>query len=129
MKTNMAISDTVSIRHIRGDRYIKDGMVGVVYSPNFGAGFSTWGVSAMATDPKIVEIVLDMIDSENARDSVRSNNLDEELARYVKETYDRNYYAQQLAVAWLGPGTRFFIKEYDGAETIETENDIEWSVA
>jgi len=29
----------------------------------------------------------------------------------------------------LKQGTRFFIDEYDGAESIETEDDIKWEVA
>ena len=30
---------------------------------------------------------------------------------------------------WLPVGTRFTIREYDGNETVETENDIEWFTA
>jgi len=30
---------------------------------------------------------------------------------------------------WLPEGVRFVIREYDGNETIETENDIEWLTA
>lgn len=34
-----------------------------------------------------------------------------------------------LEIVELEPGTRYRIQEYDGAEWVETEADIEWSVA
>lgn len=129
MKTNMTVTDTISITHHKGDRYIRDGLVGVVYGPEFGAGFSTWGVPAMATDPKIVELALAMIDSEKAGDHSTFHTLDKELDRYVKVTYDRTYHQQPLTVTWVRPGTRFIIQEYDGAECVVAEEDIKWGVA
>lgn len=129
MKTDMAVSDTISIVHHKGDRYIKDGLVGVVYGPEFGAGFSSWGVPAMTTDPKIVELALAMIDSEKAGDHSAVHYLDKELEQYVKTTYDLTYHQQPLSVRWLKPGTRFFIKEYNGAESVVIEEDFQWSVA
>lgn len=34
-----------------------------------------------------------------------------------------------LEVVEIPKGTKYYIKEYDGAESIVTENDIEWEVA
>lgn len=129
MKTKMAVTDTVSIVHQKSNRFVKDGLVGVVFGPEFGAGFSTWGVPEMATDPKIVELALAMIDKDKAGDHSTVHYLDKELEQYVKDTYDQTYYQQPLSVRWLTPGTRFVIEEYDGSERVVVEEDFKWSVA
>ena len=128
MQSQISTTDDLTITKTQ-TRYIRDGLVGVVYGPDFGAGFSTWGKPEMATDPKIVELALALIDEYDTEDDTGSNELDQQMARYVKQTYDRTYFSQSLAVAWLNPGTRFYIQEYDGSEQVITENDMNWSTA
>jgi hypothetical protein len=36
---------------------------------------------------------------------------------------------KELAVAWIPQGTLFRISEYDGAESIETQEDTKWIMA
>ena len=40
-----------------------------------------------------------------------------------------NGYCADLCIRELEPGTKYRLQEYDGSEWIETEDDIEWSVA
>lgn len=56
------------------------------------------------TDPVLVQVVEELGDEANTRFS-------------------------DLRITELEPGTRFRITEYDGNESVETEYDIEWSVA
>jgi hypothetical protein len=46
--------------------------------------------------------------------------------------YGKNAYyggADDLKVMWIAVGTHFRIHEYDGAETLEIREEIEWMVA
>ena len=38
-------------------------------------------------------------------------------------------YCADLCIRELAPGTRYILREYDGSEWIETEDEMEWSVA
>jgi len=106
------------------NKLIQDGKVAVIYSPGFGGGWSTWNFSHLdcVFDREIAEQVLDGEDPQAI----------ERLAQ-AKWGQGDNYFfsgaAEELAVAWLPEGVRFVIREYDGNETIETENDIEWLTA
>lgn len=110
---NAGTVDNVSIEVVRS-RYVKDGKIGVVISPRFGGGFSTWGPSEMALDPVIVELVLQ-------EDDIKLNEY-----LQTKYSYDFIGNVDELTVKWLDPGTRFYIQEYDGSEDIVTENDVMW---
>lgn len=92
-------------------RYMRnDGMVAVLYSPGFGAGWSTWAEDEhkeyLAFDPALVAAVLAG---------------DRNKAAQIAEAHDPNIYtggARDLTVHWLPAGTVFEIEEYDGSETI-----------
>jgi len=106
------------------NKLIRDGKVAVIYSPRFGAGWSTWNWSHpdCVFDREIAELVLDRADPREI----------EQLAQ-DKWGQSNNYFfscaPEELAVMWLDEGTRFTIREYDGNETVETEDDIEWFTA
>ena len=103
----------------------KNGMVAVVYSPGFGAGWATWAwgdddfdcAEAMAFDADIASAVL-------AEDHKRA-------AQIAESRYDGVYTggAKSLRVKWLKEGTRFIIHEYDGNESIQILEDLPWLVA
>ena len=99
---------------------IKEGMVAVLVSPRYGAGwYSGHGVEELLYDPKLVEMV-------EEKTSVEAIEL------YCEEVYGENYYyggAENLEVVWLSVGTPFRIDEYGGAETIEIRDEINWMVA
>ena len=99
---------------------IKDGMVAVLYSPYHGAGWYSWhGVEELLYDPKVVDMVLEKTSAQT-------------IELYCDEVYGKDSYyggADDLEVKWIPVGTHFRIHEYDGAETIEIREEIEWMVA
>lgn len=86
----------------------RDGKVAVIYSPNFGSGWYSWNTEypELLFDPNIVRML-----EEDKREFIEP---------YVEETYGDEPYVsvRQLKIEWLPVGTRFRIKEYDGAESI-----------
>jgi hypothetical protein len=102
---------------------VRDGKVAVLYSPGFGAGWSTWNNDKyrefLLHDEKLVELV----------EFKQQNKIEE----YVKSVYPGEYIcvlgAHQLRVEWVYPGTQFLINDYDGSESIEFNSDSYWSVA
>ena len=100
------------------EKVIKDGKVGVLVSPGFGAGFSTWGYPTEAIfDPTLIELV--------------ENEKWQEAIDYCESTWEDSYSGgvHDLRVAWIDEGTRFIIEEYDGAESFRFEEDIDWITA
>ena len=102
------------------NKKIKDGMVAVLVSPRYGAGWYSWhGVEELLYDPKLVGMVEEKASVEN-------------ILLYCEEVYGENHYyggAEELEVVWLSVGTPFRIDEYGGAETIEIRDEINWIVA
>ena len=95
---------------------IENGLVAVLYSPGYGAGWYTWhSVPELLFDPKVV-------------DMVESNTTSETIELYCKEVYGDDCYlgARDLKVAWLPQGTEFMIQEFDGDETIITKREVDW---
>lgn len=94
-----------------------DGDVAVLYSPGYGAGWSTWAIEHSANvvfDRRLVELVLN-----DERDKIT-----EELMSSLgyKDVYVGG--ANMLEIAWLKPGTHFRIDEYDGNESIVTIDNL-----
>jgi hypothetical protein len=113
---------------------IRDGRVAVLYSPGFGAGWSTWnsireGGDALLFDPSIVYMVEEMnkLDSEDSRRMDWVNN----IMDYCRKTYPECYCGgvDDLVVEWIPQGTMFKIHEYDGSENIEYKENDYWKVA
>lgn len=110
-------------------KVIRDGLVAVIYSPGYGAGWSTWAEPSerdlLLFEPDIVQLVLDR-DSGNI-------TLDEFLAQvdniWQLKQYESYCSPDKLCVAWLPVGTLFKIEEYDGSEGIVLAQDVQWQVA
>jgi hypothetical protein len=102
---------------------VRDGKVAVLYSPGFGAGWSTWNDDEyrefLLHDEKLVELV--------------ENKQQDKIEEYVKSVYPGEHVcvlgADQLRVVWIYPGTQFLISDYDGSESIQYKDDVYWSVA
>lgn len=98
------------------EKVIKDGNVAVLYSPGFGAGWFTWNNHPeLVFHPKIVKMVEDG----------NQSNIDEDWM--LQELGLSDIYcggADDLRIAWLPQGTAFTIEEYDGAESIRTNDDL-----
>ena len=108
-------------------KYIKDGKVAVLYSPGYGAGWSTWMptcdlLNAALFDSRIVERVL--VGAPVTEDFLKSIWGDD---KHFEDAYLGG--ADNLAVTWLPVGTQFLVTEYDGSESIEINTEINWSIA
>jgi len=101
------------------DKLVDNGKVAVLYSPGFGAGWSTWnrGVPEIIFDPAIVKFVCD--------------GQWDKLATYVGLKYPGLYTGgmKDLEVFWVPEGTLFKINEHDGSESIELKENDNWIVA
>lgn len=105
------------------DKVVRDGKVAVVYSPGYGAGWSTWNSGksfdseALIFSPGIVRFV-------EAEDW-------EGLVAHMKEYFPDAYLGGmgELEIAWVPVGTRYILSEFDGNESVEREDQIEWRTA
>lgn len=108
-----------------GERVIRAGMVAVLVSPGFGAGWSTWANTPPLKDwarfsPAVVAWV----------EGGKSEDIDELVKRELGEdTYFYTGGAGDLEIEWLPVGTQFRIDEYDGSESLEVSSDVNWSAA
>lgn len=93
------------------EKVIKKGKVAVLVSPGFGAGWSTWSTEHpdLVFSPKVVEMVL-----KGKRDEITDEWVKENLG--YTDVYTGG--AGDLEVVWLKEGTKFYIDEYDGSESI-----------
>ena len=94
------------------DKYInEDGLVGVIISPGYGAGFHSWNdIPGLCFDRDIIQMLIE-------------DKPIQEIADFVEAKYAHTGYVSTLGlggseIIWLKPGTQFFIDEYDGFESI-----------
>lgn len=101
------------------NRLIRNDQVAVLYSPGFGAGWSTWNpeVPELLFDPVIVEFV--------------EKDQWDELKVYVALKYPGLYDGglTDLEVKWLPVGTAFRIHDFDGSESIQVRDQVAWIIA
>lgn len=94
------------------EKVIRDGKVAVVYSPGFGAGWSTWTTGLSPFNPKVVEMV----------EKGEQNKITDD---WCKENIGLDVYCggvEDLEIEWLPIGTDFYIDECDGSESIVTSD-------
>lgn len=100
-------------------RVVRDGLVAVLYSPGYGAGWFSWntGRPEILFDPAIVELV--------------EQEKWDELQAFVTLKYPEIYAGglRDLQIWWLKEGTQFQVNEYDGNEHIETRDTVDWITA
>ena len=103
------------------DRVIRDGHVAVLYSPGFGAGWSTWAHNGEGKDLMFDPVIVGYVER-GAKD---------ELATYMEMRYPDVYTGgmDDLVIEWIPVGTMFKINEYDGSESIELKEADQWMVA
>jgi len=101
------------------NKLVRDGMVAVLYSPDYGSGWYTWNTNhpELLFDPAIVQLV--------------EEEKFDELKTYVTLKYPNIYEGGmwELKVAWIPEGAMFRVNEYDGDESIELKDDAEWFTA
>ena len=99
-------------------KVIRDGKVGVLVSPRFGAGFSTWGFPTEAIfDPTLIDLV--------------ENKKMGEAVEYCESKWPGEYPGGvlDLVVVWVPEGKEFIIEEYDGKETLVLKEEYNWITA
>lgn len=106
-------------------KYIKDGKVAVLVSYGFGAGWSTWDTrqsDQLLYEPNIVEILL------SDKETLEKYKL---ILDYCEANYKNVYTGglDGLEVEWLPVGTAFRIHEYDGSESVEIRDEMNWKIA
>ena len=98
------------------EKYIKDGKVGVLYSPKYGAGWSTWGSKenkeAMVFCKELCEAVDKDLTLLQIKDIAHKHFPEEYLGGLG-----------DIRLVFMKPGTRFRIDEYDGSESIITKDE------
>lgn len=101
------------------DKVIKDGKVAVLYSPGFGSGWYTWNQEfpELIFSPAIVKLV--------------EQEKFDELETYMELKYPEVFKGgmMDLEIEWIPVGTEFRIHEYDGSESIELKEELNWLTA
>jgi hypothetical protein len=100
------------------NKEIRNGKVGVLVSYGYGAGFYTWGAPAEAIfSPTLINLI--------------ENNKYEEAVQFITETWPDVYTGgvTDLSVEWVPEGAKFIINEYDGAESLELMDEMNWLIA
>ena len=106
---------------VLAERVVRDGRVAVLYSPGYGAGWSTWADPELAEkllfDPEVVAWV------ESGRQGPMPN-LEQKYGVLMENFYGGG--SEELSICWVPLGVRFRIKEYDGSESVILESEEQW---
>lgn len=111
---------------MKPDKVIRDGMVAVLYSPGYGAGWSTWAhnddiAKFLTFDRRLVAA---------AERNATSDEVEELLADiFGPDTYVGTSGWSKIKIAWVEKGQRFQIAEYDGSESIRSHNPNDYYTA
>jgi hypothetical protein len=92
--------------------------IGIIYSPGYGAGWSTWGDAGQALDQELA-IAIDNSEPYENVEAIAKRNWP-------------NAYLGGLAdcqVEWVEKGTQFIVEEYDGSESLTFQNSDYWQSA
>lgn len=106
------------------DKVERDGRVAVLYSPGFGAGWSTWAHTAERSDTEWLLFAPELVEAVLAGDREKAGKL-------AKEKLPRMYLGglDNLSVEWVPKGKAFRIDEYDGAESVEILSEMDFHTA
>ncbi len=129
-------------------KVVHDGKVAVIYNPCFGGAWYSsdlcW-INELLFDPKLVEIILHPsfknMRYKGSEECKYDEELDTKINDYIEDVNSRNYITPDgiseyiiydkstiydLDIYWVPVGKKFFITNYDGAETVHVEDEIEW---
>jgi hypothetical protein len=103
------------------EKLIRNGLVAVIYSPGFGAGWSTWDHGNYGA-----ELVFDPVLAAYVDEGKMA-----EAESYVAMRFPEAYIGglEDLSILWVPVGTEFRIHEYDGSESIEIKEKMDWLIA
>ena len=96
------------------DKYLNDeGKVGVIVSPGYGAGWSSWNDEHrefLAMDSELIALKLSGGSADEAEQRF--------LSVFGEDAYIYTGGWDEAKVEWLHPGTKFRISEHDGSESL-----------
>lgn len=104
-------------------KLIENDKVAVIFTPGWGAGWSTWGLPEDAVfDPQLARLVI-------KRNEDNWKEVSEEILAYVEKQWPNEFHygVEDLVVEWLPVGTKFTIEENDGYERLLTEEELTWT--
>lgn len=106
---------------MKPEKVIRDGQVAILVSHGFGAGWSTWAHAEgleefCAFDAGLVKLVEEGAHGDAAE-------------AYIKSVFGEDCYIYtggwgSIEIEWLPEGTRFYIHEYDGSESLRTQDNL-----
>lgn len=102
------------------DKVIRNGKVAVLYSPDFGFGWSTW-----ANNPELKEQMVFCPALVFALE--KGEDLDVIAESLFPDEYRGGLY--KMKICWVPMGEKFRIAEYDGSESIELIDQISYYTA
>lgn len=116
------------------NRVIENGLVAVIYSSGFGAGWYTWNqgrfsetedATALIFDPILVELVKQKEQTEF------DEEIENKILARAEEICPDGYFGgiEDLTIQWIPVGTEFQINEYDGNESIVFKLNEYWLTA
>lgn len=104
------------------EKVIRDGKVAVLYSPGYGAGWTTWEYDSKLHETMLFHpLIVEKVESGKERD-IDGDWLAENFGEDFRNVYCGG--ACQLEIKWLPEGTAFMIDEYDGFETVTTTDHL-----
>jgi len=100
---------------MKPEKLIKDGNVAILYSPGYGAGWSSW-----AHEPGVAEFLLF---DRRLVEAAKAEATQDEVEAFLATIFGADQYIgtggwDQIETAWVKQGSLFLISEYDGFESI-----------
>lgn len=116
--------------------YEKNGKIGVLVSPGYGAGWSTWNNAELAYDKRVVEFWLSHKDDKEFMRTVGDDgyyNCESNAYKEARNFFNSIGYAKcpymvgfsSIVLMFVPRGIPWRILEYDGDEELETLEDLE----
>ena len=107
---------------MKPEKLIQDGNVAVLYSPGYGAGWSTW-----QHDEGVAEFLLfDRRLVEAAKAEASEDEVGAFLATIFVDHHINTGGWEQIVTQWVPVGTKFQIEEYDGSESLVLFNQVKF---
>ena len=98
--------------------------VKILFSPGYGSGWYSWNTQypELMRDERVIQWIEDGQDPDERA----------ELVSYLETKYPEMYIGSnldELEIALIPKGTLFRIKEYDGSESLELRDKVDWHIA